>query len=280
MKKILKESASLIGVLLFYFVVYTAVSYGRASKPPVVATPVAVTPPAPAAQEVFDSLMKDVEGSACAKYVWPQRGRAPLGYIKGMAMGYGKAFCHQNLPSQQIAGAAALGSPKADALAYYNVQGSLRTTYTFLIGLGMRESSGQFCEGRDLSANNVGSDTAESGMFQFSYNSHTADPSLPTVISAYYGLNSGCLNVFMEGVKCSAASAKTYGTGAGLDFQKLAKQCPGFAVEYASVLIRKLRTHFGPINTKKVEIRPECDSLLAEVEQKTLSQPDVCGLYH
>jgi hypothetical protein len=43
-----------------------------------------------------------------------------------------------------------------------------------MLGHGMRESSGRHCEGRDLSADNVQSDTAEAGLFQTSYNAHSA----------------------------------------------------------------------------------------------------------
>ena len=45
----------------------------------------------------------------------------------------------------------------------------LRRSFALLLGLGMRESSGRYCEGRDRSANNTGADTAEAGLFQMSF---------------------------------------------------------------------------------------------------------------
>jgi len=44
------------------------------------------------------------------------------------------------------------------------------------MGLGMRESSGRYCEGRDRNANNVTSDTAEAGLFQMSWDIHGVKP--------------------------------------------------------------------------------------------------------
>ena len=41
------------------------------------------------------------------------------------------------------------------------------------------------------------------------------------------------LGAFADGVQCSTSSWANYGTGKGHDFQKLAKQCPGFAVASA-----------------------------------------------
>ena len=38
------------------------------------------------------------------------------------------------------------------------------------LGLGMRESSGQYCCGRDTSEDNTTADTAEAGLFQMSWN--------------------------------------------------------------------------------------------------------------
>ena len=39
--------------------------------------------------------------------------------------------------------------------------------FVMLLGLGMRESSGRYCEGRDFGTN-VSADTAEAGMYQTS----------------------------------------------------------------------------------------------------------------
>ena len=50
---------------------------------------------------------------------------------------------------------------------------TMRHLFVLLMGLGMRESSGQFCCGRDQSASNTASDTCEAGLFQSSWNFST-----------------------------------------------------------------------------------------------------------
>jgi hypothetical protein len=54
-----------------------------------------------------------------------------------------------------------------------------------MMGLGMRESSGQHCEGRDMSADNVSSDTAEAGLFQMSWNASGCSTVMQTVLDQY-----------------------------------------------------------------------------------------------
>ena len=62
----------------------------------------------------------------------------------------------------------------SDVLAWYDPQfraagmenavsgaDTLRHLFVLLFGLGMRESSGRYCAGRDTSANNTDADTAE-----------------------------------------------------------------------------------------------------------------------
>jgi hypothetical protein len=43
---------------------------------------------------------------------------------------------------------------------------TLRHLFALQLGLGMRESSGQYCCGRDMSADNVSAETCEAGLFQ------------------------------------------------------------------------------------------------------------------
>lgn len=219
--------------------------------------------------------------SEIRSYAWKNRGRAPLGYVQGMALGYARMFCKLNAGD-----AAALEAAKAetadaskDALAHFRPEfaalamsnqqaGSttLRHLFVLLMGLGMRESSGRHCEGRDMSAQNVQAETCETGMFQFSYNSRTASPRLPELIQAYSG-RKDFLTTFRKGVTCDSNSWANYGSGPGADFQKLAKECPAFAVEYAAVLVRNRLGHFGPLKTKKAELKPAADALFQQVEQ-------------
>ena len=78
---------------------------------------------------------------------------------------------------------------------------------------------------------------------------------------------SGFLDVFKEQVQCKPSDFENFGTGPGRDFQQLTKECPAFAAEFAAVGVRNIRKHWGPINRKEAEIRPEANLLLTQVEQ-------------
>jgi hypothetical protein len=227
---------------------------------------------------MIDKVLEAAENSELRRYRWLDRGRAPLGYIKGMAVAYAAAV--QKLGSGdavQRAAAAALGTDNRDALAYYKPEldalgaptategDRLRAVYSLMFGLGMRESSGKHCEGRDQSANNVSALTAEAGLFQTSFNSVSAHPLLRTIFNSYDG-STELQGIFSEGVSCRPSSWMNYGTGEGVQFQALSKACPAFAVDYTAVALRVLRRHWGPINRKRAELRRESFRLLREVE--------------
>ena len=218
--------------------------------------------------------------SEIRSYLWKNRGRSPLGYVQGMALVYARMFCKLNGGDAAALEAAKASTADAtkDALAHFHAEftalgmsnsqpgaATLRNLFVLLMGLGMRESSGRHCEGRDMSAQNVQPETCETGLFQFSYNSRTASPRLPELIQAYGG-RTDFIGTFRKGVTCDADSWANYGAGPGADFQKLAKECPAFAVEYAAVLVRNRRKHFGPLNTKKAELRPAAATLFQEVQ--------------
>jgi hypothetical protein len=219
-------------------------------------------------------------GSDIRAYAWRNRGRAPLGYVQGMALGFARSYCKLNRgdPAALEMAKADTGNATRDALTHYraeflalgmsNAQSgapTLRNLFVLLMGLGMRESSGRHCEGRDMSAQNVQAETCETGLFQFSYNSRTASPRLPELIVGYAGRRD-FLATFRKGVTCDDDSWENYGVGPGADFQKLAKECPAFAVEYAAVLLRNRRRHFGPINEKKAELKPAAGALFQQVQ--------------
>ena len=170
------------------------------------------------------------------------------------------------------------GHPLRDALAHYRSQfiahgmdnsgggvDVLRHLFVLLTGLGMRESSGHYGEGRDASATNTSAYTAEAGLFQVSYNSHTASLLLDRLLRQYRD-RQDFLDIFKEGVSASPAGLANWGSGDGAEFQRLTKACPAFAIEYAAVALRHLRTHWGPINRKAAEIRKECDDLYLLVQ--------------
>jgi hypothetical protein len=153
---------------------------------------------------------------------------------------------------------------------------TLRHLFVLLTGLGMRESSGKHCEGRDLSADNTTADTAEAGLFQTSFNARRAHPLMTSLFDHYRANPSGFLDVFAEGVTCSPADGQNFGTGPGAEFQRLSKECPAFAAEFAAVGLRNIRKHWGPINTRKAEIQPACDEMFRQV-QAAVDAANLCG---
>jgi hypothetical protein len=244
---------------------------------------------------LVDAITKLASSSSCAAYSWKNRGKAPPGYTKGVALVFARAVCNPTRSDVTVVAKAKTADTQKDALAWYDaiftglgmsneVAGldTLRHTYVLLLGLGMRESSGEHCTGRDMSATNTTSDSAEAGAWQTSWDSRTSSPELPKLFAQYKSSANGCLlSTFAEGVTCSAANWQNWGTGAdGLEFQKLSKECPGFAAEYAAVMIRVNGGsvgHYGPLRTKAAEVRPECDDLFAKVQGLVQANPGACG---
>jgi len=239
------------------FVLTSAMVLAFSGKPPQVEpmpSPSILPVPSPS-----QSSSPDVSLSPCAKYNWKDRGRAPLSYIKGVLEVYKQHACDKPR---------ALKSGNVDALAYYGKEASIVNQYTLLMGLGMRESSGKHCVGRDMSAGWSASHTAETGLYQFSAQTLATDPELKAIYAKYKANPSLCLlETFSKGVSCSAGDAKTWGDGAmGREFQQFTKACPAFATEYGALLIRLLRKHFGPLGTQKAEFNESCKQLLLSVK--------------
>ena len=192
------------------------------------------------------SRISDVaSASAIASYNWANRGKAPAGYIKGMAVSYAKVYYDlgtENANAVEMAKAMTADASK-DALKHYeeifqqagmdNTKAgvdTLRHLFVLMLGLGMRESSGKYCEGRDRSANNTTAETAEAGLFQTSFNARRASPLLPKLFKDFMANPTpSYLDIFKEGVRCKEANWKISATGDGRDFQKLSKECPFFA---------------------------------------------------
>ena len=231
--------------------------------------------------ELVDRVCHLAAGSDLAFYNWKNRGRAPIGYIKGMAVAF--ALVYARLKSGDAAAnamaAASVAGNSADALTWYQARFSavnmsnaapgadtLRHLFVLMIGLGMRESSGRYCEGRDTSAENTSADTAEAGLFQMSWNANSASPLIGTLFTDYSNEPDGYLSIFQEGVTATHNDLTNYGDGEGAAFQQLCKTCPAFAVEAAGVGLRVLRTHWGPIISRAAEVRPEADTLLQQVQ--------------
>ncbi len=270
-----------------------------AAKPPVpnsVVSPAPVIkPPVASVDTQYVELIKNlVTHSACTQYSWKNRGRAPAGYIKGVALTYARSLCRAKgfdgnslLKIDAILTSANSSLPSKDALTHYqnlfstlNFHNSeagndpLRAVYLLGIGLGMRESSGSYCVGWDSSAgSNRPSATAEAGVFQTSYDSIGSSGELAKLYAEYKSSpSSRCfLSTFKEGASCGSSS--TLGSGAGADFQVFNKACPAFATEYAMVMLRIQRTHYGPINRKEAELISSCNDLLKSVQDLVERDP-------
>lgn len=225
------------------------------------ATPTSVPVLIPTAPELI-SLKGLVNGSSCSKYSWKDRGKAPSGYTLGVAETFVKSMCS----GRPIMGQSA-GEDGKDALAWYGKAGSLVNTYTLLLGLGMRESSGNLDTGWDTSAKTHTESGAEAGLFQVSFNSTGTSPALNALYSEYRTGKSDCrLEAFKPGTISSHQSV--IGNGDGSRFQAFTKACPAFATEYAATLIRVLKNHFGPLVRKEAEFRPECQEMFADIAAK------------
>ncbi len=249
-----------------------------------------------ARKERIEEIAADIGGiaskSKCASYAWEDRSVAPLGYVTGMGVAYAKSLC------RQIAGDAlgeALARKKSDneesdVLAWYTSKfqsenlsvsasgpDALRSLYVLGIGLGMRESSGKHCEGYDTTAGAQTASTAEAGLFQTSFDSASGSELLPKLIEEYEADSDACLkSVFAEDVSCD--DSDIVGSGEGAAFQRLAKNCPIFAAEYAMLTLRVIRTHYGPINRKEAEVNSDCGDYLRDVQSYVAADRDrVCG---
>jgi hypothetical protein len=208
---------------------------------------------------------------------------APAGYIKGMAVSYAKIYHElgvENAYAAEMAKAMTADASR-DALKHYEEvfqragmdnskdgPDTLRHLFVLMLGLGMRESSGKHCEGRDRSAHNTAAETAEAGLFQTSFNARRASPLLPKLFNEFASQPTpSYLDVFKEGARCKDSNLENFGDGDGREFQKLSKDCPFFAVEFAAIGLRNIRKHWGPINRRDAEAKADADAMFKEVQK-------------
>jgi hypothetical protein len=234
-------------------------------------------------------------GSASASFRWSVgsgREVAPIGYIKGMALVYAKVYCKfraGDAAASEMA-IANTGDAATDALAHLDAEftaagmrndvagaDTLRHVFVLMMSQGMRESAGRHCQGRDQSANNTTAETAEAGLFQTSFNARGAHALMPQLFQQYKANPAGFVEVFREGVTCTNVDLQNFGAGDGKEFQRLSKACPAFAAEFTAVGLRNRRQHWGSINKKTVEIRPEADDMLKQVQDLVDAQ-NLCPL--
>ena len=234
-------------------------------------------------------IEKIAAGSTCASYSWKGRGQAPIGYVKGMALTFGRSMCRYWSTGAAPALIMMEGdthSSAYDAITYYRKTfksmkipvvssdfNTMRAVYTLAMGLGMRESSGNYCEGWDKSAgSHRPSSAGEAGPFQTSYDSIGAADELTYLYSEYLGSTNRCMtDIWKEGVSC--VQQDPLGNGAGAAYQKFTKACPAFAAEYAMTLLRRLRAHWGPIIRKEAEVKGACYNMLAQVQSIVQNDP-------
>lgn len=239
--------------------------------------------PSPINQRIADIAAR----SDCAKHRWRQRGRAPVGYVKGVALVYAKSFCESKGSAETAATVMKqqLQHDGEDALVRYqrDLTGNgvdvnsdierLRALYTLGIGLGMRESSGNTTEGRDTKVRHPTVNNAEAGLFQTSFDSFNKSPFLAQLFDQYQANTSACLlDIFKEGIP-RVIMRPVFGTGRGADFQRFTRECPAFATEYAMVMLRVNRRHFGPINRHEAEYFQPCNDMLKQVETVATCAP-------
>ena len=232
------------------------------------------------------------DASPLMSFNWPHRGVAPKGYIRGMAVAFARFLeaLHANDDGSAIkkavarATADAIGDKTADVLAWYapelaavgastaTADDKLVALFAIMLGLGMRESSGQHCVGADTPEDRGEPTTeanAEAGLFQVSFDSIGSDPLRESLFEAFEN-RTDLLDVFRVSVTCSAADLHNFGTGAGARFQETMKKCPLFATLYTAQFLRGHRKHWGPINRKQAEARSDAVKLFKRVRAMVL----------
>jgi hypothetical protein len=234
---------------------------------------------------------------------------APSAYIAGLALVFARALCQPDRDDVKVISSAA-GDPstpkgKADGLTVYDETfhrlgmkndtdgvDTLRHNYVLLLGLGLIESSGQYCTGRDRSEHFTEADSAESGLLQTSFGAHNFNSTLEPMFRNYQAQHDSArcmLDAFSQHISCDPRDAENFGdpSSDGFQWQALTKQCPAFSAEYGAVV---LRTHggfhgeFGPINCfvhphdqcKAPQLFPSCDAMFSKVQDLVSNNPSIC----
>ena len=211
--------------------------------------------------------------TGCTQYSWKNRGKANEGYSVGMALTFARNVCNPNILSARNI----LGPVDRDAVAKYKKAPTLPNVWTILHGLGLRESTGRHCVGRDTTADWTKSETAETGLFQFSYNVTGFSSELKNIFNNY-GSKKCYKEIFAKDMRaCTAGDAKTWGnTQPGMKFQQDMKNCPAEAVEFGAATIRVALHHFGPLLRSEVEFNNACYDMYASVEKLVKDHPEIC----
>jgi hypothetical protein len=122
--------------------------------------------------------------------------------------------------------------------------------------------------------------TCEAGLFQMSWNCSSSSPEMQKLFDQF-SQSMPCeqceLGIFSQNgdIDCTTANWQCYGSGPGLDYQELAKDCPAFAVQTAAVGLRNRRQHWGPIGRFEVEIKSEADDLFKAVQMMVVTSAPI-----
>ena len=230
--------------------------------------------------DTIEKIKTIAANSLIAKYSWKNnQGVAPIGYTKGIAVTYAKSY--RELKTKQTTAITVISQPvgdkNKDALAWYGIAANsaverLRAIYALAMGEGMLESSGNPTVGWDRGKLKLKSpiqptvDNSEAGLFQVSWDSRSNSPWLMKLYEQYQANPNQCsLSIFME--KSKDKNAIPFGEGDGLQFQKFMKKCPALSTEYALVMFRVNRKHFGPINSKTAEYNRDAEKMFRDIEK-------------
>ena len=248
--------------------------------------------PPPLSPELVKKICDLAMSSPAASYNWGNRGMMPPGYTKGMCLAWAgvvRRWHRHDSAAVEMAKANTHNSDK-DALSWYAGKfdalgmnndhaglSTLRHLWVLLHGLGPQESSGRHCEGRDQSVPpgyyGEVSVTTEAGMFQTSWDVHPCCDEIQKLFDTWApslelddGYPQCYLEVFREGVSCSASEWECYGSGDGYSHQELSKACPPYHAEMTAIGLRNLRQHWGPINRYEAQLNKDVDELYLAVE--------------
>jgi hypothetical protein len=236
--------------------------------------------------ELKKQVIDLVGASPLINYSWRDRGKAPRAYLDGMACSFATAVLDLQEDHAAVLemSQSERSDDQTDALTWYKAEftakgmtntqsgyATLRHLFVMMIGLGMRESSGKYYEGRDTTASNTSADTAEAGLFQTSWNIKSCSSNVPPLLVEAWENPNGFLAEFQKGLTPTAAGLGSFGSGDGARYQFLAKYAPIFHAFVTGVGMRRLRKHWGPINRKEVEINKDVDALLSLVQDLAIN---------
>jgi hypothetical protein len=232
------------------------------------------------------SICSILDHSVIAQYRWKQRGQAPSAYLRGMGLAY--LLAQSKLSSEPMANTMAApwdGENKNDILHFStndfsltgldnsgSDQDRLRHLFSLLIGLGMRESSGRWCEGRDQTVANQTADSAESGLFQTSWDIRYTTPAAKELLRIYQQREDKFAPIFKTDIHPVEGDLEIIGTGDGATYQRVAKEKPTFSVFLAALGLRSNCRHWGPVIRHEAEIRAEADEYLQTIANHARAQ--------